>query len=387
MGVHPGGPSETEFRGKPLSLAELVGGDPEAFLGEKAAEQFGALPFLFKFLAAAKPLSIQAHPNREQARQGFDRENREGIAINAPNRNYKDPNHKPEILCALSPFAAMCGFREPGEIRRGLARFLNGASPSLRQGMSPLLQALAGETAGGTAGAVSRVLRNFFSALFTLSARTRQELTGYIQTLGAGAAAKTGAETGKAVNKYMAVFAEHHPGDPAIIAPLYLNLLELRPGEAVYLKAGVLHAYIEGFAVELMANSDNVLRGGLTPKHIDLAELMGIMDFSPHRPEIQSPGESAPLWYSYAAPCGEFSLSVMNSRDEERPFPGAGPAILAISRGRARFFTGEKTVNLSPGESVFIPARNPGEQLSYSGAFTAYVAALPVSGGGAAEAW
>ncbi|MDR1277532.1 MAG: mannose-6-phosphate isomerase, class I [Treponema sp.] len=380
MGVHPGGPSETEFRGKPLGLAELIGGDPKTFLGEKAAEQFGALPFLFKFLAASKPLSIQAHPNQEQAWRGFDRENREGIALNAPNRNYKDSNHKPEILCALSPFAAMCGFREPEEIRRGLARFLGGASPSLRQGMSPLPRALAGETAG----AVSQVLRNFFSALFTLSAGTRQELTRYIKTLGAGAA-KTDAGTGEAVNKYMAVFAEHYPGDPAIIAPLYLNLLELRPGEAVYLEAGVLHAYIEGFAVELMANSDNVLRGGLTPKHIDVPELMRIIDFSPRRPEIQSPGESAPLWYSYAAPCGEFSLSVMNSRDEERPFPGTGPAILAISRGQARFFAGGKTVNLSPGESVFIPPRSPGELLSYAGAFTAYVAALPVSGAGAAE--
>jgi mannose-6-phosphate isomerase len=387
MGVHPGGPSETEVRGKTISLAELIGGDPETFLGKKAAEQFGGLPFLFKFLAASKPLSIQAHPNWDQAREGFDRENREGIAINAPGRNYKDPNPKPEILCALSPFTAMCGFREPEEIRRGLTRFLTGASPSLHRGMSPLLHALDGEAVTGAAEPVSVVLRNFFSALFTLSAGTRQELTRYIQTpgTGSGAAALADAGTGENTADYMAVFAEYYPGDPAIIAPLYLNLLKLRPGEAVYLPAGVLHAYIEGFAVELMANSDNVLRGGLTPKHIDVPELMRVLDFSPHRPEIQGPGEPAPPWYVYAAPCGEFSLSVINSRDEEQPFPGAGPAILAISRGTARLSAGGKTMFLSPGESVFIPARNPGELLSYSGAFTAYAAALPVSGPGAPE--
>jgi mannose-6-phosphate isomerase len=376
MGVHPGGPSETEFRGKTLSLANLIAGDREAFLGKEAAEKFGALPFLFKFLAAAKPLSIQAHPNREQARQGFDRENREGIAIDAPGRNYKDPNHKPEILCALSPFTAMCGFRTPEEIRRGLARFLSGASPSLQREMSLLTEALAGGEAAADsgAGAVSGALRAFLSALFALSARARQELTGYI-TKNNGA--RTGADA--AAGNYMAAFAELYPGDPAVIAPLYLNLLKLQPGEAIYLDAGVLHAYIEGFAVELMANSDNVLRGGLTPKHIDVPELMRVLDFSSRRPEILKAAGPAPAWYSYPAPCGEFSLSVMNGRGGESPFPGNGPAILAVTGGEARFSAGEKTVPLAPGESAFIPAGRPGETLRYSGSFTAYIAARPVS--------
>jgi mannose-6-phosphate isomerase len=367
MGVHPGGPSKTEFRGETLGLAELIGRAPAAFLGKEGAEKFGGLPFLFNFLAAAKPLSIQAHPNREQARRGFDRENREGIALDAPGRNYRDPNHKPEILCALSPFTAMCGFRDPGEIRRNLVRFLAAASPSLQRGTAPLIEALSGPVSGA--------LRAFFSALFALSAGTRRELAGYI-TRGPGAAAFAGDGTGTdaGAGKHMAAFAELYPGDPAVIAPLYLNLLDLRPGEAVYLDAGVLHAYIKGFGVELMANSDNVLRGGLTAKHVDLPELTGVLDFSPRRPEILKPPGPDPAWYTYAAPGGDFSLSVMNNRGETRPFPGTGPAILALSRGEARFFAGEKTLDLLPGESVFLPARRPGEVLSCRGDFTAYIA-------------
>lgn len=369
MGVHSGGPSETEFRGKPLSLGELISQDREAFLGKAAAERFGGLPFLFKFLAAAKPLSIQAHPDREQARRGFERENREKIALDDPCRNYKDTNPKPEILCALSPFSALCGFREPREIGCGLDRFLAGAPPSLRRGMSPLREALTAP--GGAAGA----LRAFFAALFGLSAGLREELSGHIKkTAAAGTLTGTGMEK---AGSYMAVFAELYPGDPAIIAPLYLNVLELAPGEAVFLEAGVLHAYIKGFGVELMANSDNVLRGGLSPKHIDVPELMRVLKFSPRRPELLKPAEPAPLWYTYAAPCGEFSLSVMNSRGPELPFPEKGPAILAVTQGKARFSLPGKEIFLVPGESVFIPARAPGENLLYSGGFCAYIAALP----------
>jgi mannose-6-phosphate isomerase len=373
MGVHPGGPSAVEFRGKPVSLPDLIAGDRETLLGKEAAEQFGGLPFLFKLLAAAKPLSIQAHPNREQARRGFDRENREGIALDAFNRNYKDPNHKPEILCALSPFTALCGFRDPGEIRDSLGRFLSGASPLLHKGMAPLLEALTGTAGSPEAGAASGVLRAFFSALFALSPEVRDALTGYIiQNRGDGLRAAAGS-----AGKYLAALAERCPGDPAIIAPLYLNVLDLRPGEAVYLEAGVLHAYLEGFGVELMSNSDNVLRGGLSPKHIDLPELMRILTFSAGKPEILKPPEPEPAWYTYAVPAGEFSLSVMHGRGTAGLFPGTGPAILVLTGGEARFSTGKISVNLRPGESVFIPPRRPGETLRYDGSFTAYIAALP----------
>ncbi|MDR1240092.1 MAG: mannose-6-phosphate isomerase, class I [Treponema sp.] len=374
MGVHPGGPSETEFRGETRSLADLIAGNPEGFLGKAAAEKFGGLPFLFKFLAAAKPLSIQAHPNREQARRGFDRENREGIALDAPHRNYKDPNHKPEILYALSPFRAMCGFREPEETRRNLERLLSGAPSSLRRGLAPLTAALAGTNAGG--GAESGALRAFFSALFALPPELRRELSGHITSRRETGAADAGADA------CMTAFAERYPGDPAVIAPLYLNLLELQPGEAVYLEAGVLHAYLEGFGMELMANSDNVLRGGLTPKYVDPPELMRILDFSPRRPAILKPPEPEPDWYACAAPCEEFSLSALRSRGGSGLFPETGPAILALTGGKARLFRGGQELDLSPGESVFIPPGEPGEALRYSGSFRACVAALPTAGGG-----
>jgi mannose-6-phosphate isomerase len=373
MGVHPGGPSETEFRGETLSLADIAAGDPDAFLGKGAAEKFGGLPFLFKFLAAAKPLSIQAHPNREQARRGFDRENQAGIAPDAPERNYKDPNHKPEILCALGPFRALCGFREPLEIRRGLDRFLSGAPPSLQRGMAPLGAALDGPDAGAA-------LRAFVSALFALPPDVCRELSGYSAGRAAGAAGGGAAAADTAADACIAALAERCPGDPAVIAPLYLNLLDLLPGEAVYLEAGVLHAYIEGFGLELMANSDNVLRGGLTPKHVDPPELMRILDFSPRRPEILRPPEPEPAWYTYPAPCEEFSLSVMHSRGDGA-FPGRGPAILALTSGKARLSRGGRALDLLPGESVFIPPGTPGQALRYSGVFSAGIAALPPPGG------
>jgi mannose-6-phosphate isomerase len=364
MGVHPGGPSETEFRGRPVRLAELIGGDPERYLGKETAEQFGALPFLFKLLAAGKPLSIQAHPNSEQSRRGFDRENRMGIPLEDPNRNYRDANHKPEILCALSPFTAMCGFREPEDISRGLNTFLSHAPPSLREGLSSLRAALE-ETS------VSGALKAFLDALFGLSAETRRDLTGYIKGF------RPIEDLAGAAGKYMARFAELYPGDPAIIAPLYLNLLELEPGEAIYLEAGVLHAYIEGFGVELMANSDNVLRGGLTSKHIDAPELMKVLDFSPRRPRILKPEKPDPVYYTYPGSRGEFALSVMNGGGEGTPFPERGPAIVIVSRGEARLSVPGAGLTLGPGESAFIPARQPGEPLDISGSFTAYIAAPP----------
>ncbi|MDR0624332.1 MAG: mannose-6-phosphate isomerase, class I [Treponema sp.] len=365
MGVHPGGPSETEFRGRPVSLAELIGGDAERYLGKEGAEQFGALPFLFKLLAAAKPLSIQAHPNKEQAERGFERENRRGIPLDAPNRNYRDANHKPEILCALSPFTAMCGFREPEDISRDLQKLLASAPASLEKGLSPLAEAL-GEP--GTAGA----LKAFLAALFGLSAETRRELTGYIRGFRRDVEAAAGT-----AGKYLVRFAELYPGDPAVIAPLYLNLLELKPGEAIYLDAGMLHAYIEGFGVELMANSDNVLRGGLTSKHIDGPELMEVLDFSSRRPRILKPETPVPPYYTYLTSCREFALSTLRGGGEEIPFPEWGPSIVIVTQGEARVPAPGAGLTLLPGESVFIPARPPGEPLFFSGSFTAYIAAPP----------
>jgi mannose-6-phosphate isomerase len=379
MGVHPGGPSRIVRDKAPanksgdaspageLKLGELIATSPERYLGKSAAENFGGLPFLFKLLAAARPLSIQAHPNQEQAREGWRRENEKGIPLDAPNRNYKDDCHKPEIVCALNPFTAMCGFRPPDETGALLAECFDGAPPSLREGIEPLHRALAGE----------KPLRAFLEALFALPPETLEELTAYARDT-----ALPGGE-GDLVSR----FAGLYPGDPGIIAPIYLNLLQLMPGEAVYLPAGVLHAYVHGFAVELMANSDNVLRGGLSSKYVDAGELLSILDFKPYRPRILKPQLAGNGLFRYETPCREFSLRVMKSQGGTALFPEEGPSIIVVTEGRLQVKRGngknpgDGNWTLARGESAFIPAReeepDKAGPLSFSGVYTLYLASLP----------
>jgi mannose-6-phosphate isomerase len=249
MGVHPGGPSMVRREGEaPLALSRLIEEDPPLYLGPELAESRGGLPFLFKFLAAARPLSIQAHPSLNHAREGFERENRAGLPLAAPHRNYKDPNHKPELVCAISPFTALAGFREAGALGEFLAELFR-ESPGV-YGEAPGLFADALARDGGE----PERLRAFLEALFTLSPETLGLLGARLR--------ETGKRRDRAEWKLAGALAEAHPRDPGMLAPFYLNLISLSPGEALYLPPGILHAYIEGFALELMANSDNVLRGG-----------------------------------------------------------------------------------------------------------------------------
>jgi mannose-6-phosphate isomerase len=379
MGVHPSGPSRIIGEGggeEELSLPDLIAGDPRYFLGEQTERDFGALPFLFKVLAAAKPLSIQAHPNAEQARQGWERENGENIPLDGAERNYKDPNHKPEILCALSPFKAMCGFRRPGEIRSLLEIF--GGKSGLRSALEPLVSAL-----GGPEDLFP--LRSFLSRLFSLSA----EILGQIGEYGKNQKLEEDypeyAEEWALVRSLAALY----PGDPGVIAPLYLNLLSLAPTEAIYLPAGILHAYVRGMGVELMANSDNVLRGGLTSRHVDLKELFRVLVFSPFKPRVLRPGVEAEdnsetgnqsICFKYPAPCGDFSLSLMAGG--ENVFFETGPSIILVVQGELLIKDkgGNEKLKIKQGESAFIPA-GQGE-LRLLGSYTLYAAGVGGSGAG-----
>jgi mannose-6-phosphate isomerase len=365
MGSHSGSPSQVCLPSGEISLKELIAGDPRRYLGEKTEKQYGDLPFLFKLLAAERPLSIQAHPNKAQAREGFERENMTGLAQDAPKRNYKDSNHKPEIVCALESggpdsFTGMYGFREPKETLGLLTVFLEPAyvPPPLRESFEPLLQALAG------ADAVF-ALKNFMGALFDLSPAARKSLTEYILST-------TGADCEW---ELMRTFAQLYPGDPAVIAPLYLNVFRLEPGEAVFLQAGILHSYCRGFAVELMANSDNVLRGGLTTKHIDIPELMKVLDFNPAKPQIIKPDTGSPC-FTYPG-CEEFSLTVMHGT---AALPATLPEALHRSTPSICIVTeGEVSIGgatLKQGESAFIPpcCYRP---LSLQGRYTLYIASVP----------
>jgi mannose-6-phosphate isomerase len=365
MGSHSGSPSLVSLPSGDISLGELIAGDPRRYLGETTAERYGVLPFLFKVLAAEKPLSIQAHPNLAQAREGFERENKAQLAPDAPNRNYRDPNHKPEIICALTPFTGMCGFRGPAEIARFFSVFHADPAPAtVREGFIPLLRAL-------ELPDPALALRNFFDALFGLSPAVREALTEFaLQVQGEGCEWELVRE-----------FARQYPGDPAIIAPLYLNVFHLEPGEAVFLKAGLPHAYIHGCGVELMANSDNVLRGGLTAKHIDVPELMKVLDFNPAQPRIIKPEPGASC-FTYPIPCEEFSLTVMCGKaagEADGVAAGAAfarnaPALCIVTEGTVSVCG----MTLKQGESAFIPpAGNDEPPLVLQGNFTLYAASVP----------
>ncbi|MDR1445377.1 MAG: mannose-6-phosphate isomerase, class I [Treponema sp.] len=350
MGTHPLGPSGVFFEDRERDLGELIREEPDFFLGRELYKAWGGLPFLFKLLAAEKPLSIQAHPSLEQAGKGFERENRAGVSLEAPERNYKDRNHKPEIICALTGFDALCGFREPEKIRHSLESLVRQADV-LKRDLEPLIRA--------------ENLKIFLKRLFELSVETRKELT---RTLLAGI------ETDPPrAGPFMRRFAELYPDDPAIIAPLYLNLVHLESGEALFLPAGVLHAYIHGFGVELMANSDNVLRGGLTSKHMDLQELISALDFSAFTVQILHSEEKAPGLHTYPSFTGEFSLIRLDSRGHETCAAPAGrPCIAIITGGEALYHAFDEEIRLKQGQSLFIPAGAPG---NFTGDFSACLAA------------
>jgi mannose-6-phosphate isomerase len=366
MGVHSEGPSRVSLQGEDLLLSDLIGRDPHYYLGEGVNRTFGTLPFLYKLLAAAKPLSIQAHPSLEQAKEGWNRENRAGLALDAPNRNYKDSNHKPEVLCALSPFEAMCGFRSPGEIRRRLEALGELCPPG------PLVTALDRLNAALDKGGG---LKDFIRLLFSFPREVTGALTKVI--LQRAALEKAHPEFVKEW-RLSAYFAELYPGDPALIAPLYLNCINLNPGEAIYLPAGILHAYVHGFGVELMANSDNVLRGGLTSKHVDVDELVRILNFSPACPEIVKPPDPPAAFFNYPVPCREFSLSLREGRGPEADFFGEGPFIFMVTKGEVTIGikNQDKTGTLEKGESAFIPAGTAVKGLSLGGTYTLYAAGV-----------
>ncbi|MDR0411582.1 MAG: mannose-6-phosphate isomerase, class I [Treponema sp.] len=333
MGVHPGGPSII------TALDERL----DTFM---ARNSWTGLPFLFKVLAADRPLSIQAHPSKAQAVAGFERENRASIPIDDPKRNYKDPNHKPEIICALTPFKAMVGFREITEICLLLDAF------SLNNDHFIYLKA-----------ALDNGLRLFLQTLFELPVETKRQISTHIlrncQTL--CAKSPDFSEIWKTIASFAALYTE----DTAVLSPLYLNFIDLKPGEALFLPSGVLHAYVHGLGVELMANSDNVLRGGLTPKHIDVEELLNILKFSPFKPDILHP---SPM--KYPAQIKEFSLSVLKNVGK---LSGNGPAIVLVTEGTLTVSENEDKIILKRGESAFF-APLCGEKIRLHGDYTAYAA-------------
>lgn len=345
MGAHPGAPSRTA-RG---TLVEVIDADPERELGAKAVAKFGPrLPFLLKILAAGAPLSLQVHPDLEQAREGYAGEERRNIPVDAPYRNYKDANHKPELICALTEFDGLCGFRDPARA----ADLLEGLGVDSLKPYVDLLRAHPEDAA----------LREVLTAVLTADpaemAHTVAETAAACDRLGGDYAPYAG-------------IAHHYPGDPGVIAAMLLNHVRLQPGEALYLGAGIPHAYLSGLGVEIMANSDNVLRCGLTPKHVDVPELLRIVRFEAGDPGVLRP-EAAPDGEEvYETPIDEFRLSrhVLPESGGVHDLTRATPQILLCTAGTVR--AGEH--ELTPGQSVFVPA---GETAEVSGAGTVFRATV-----------
>ncbi|MFD9500230.1 mannose-6-phosphate isomerase, class I [Streptomyces sp. NPDC060035] len=335
MGAHPGAPSRLtrpSRSGAEQSLTDVIAAAPERELGPAAVAAFGPrLPFLLKLLAAGAPLSLQVHPDLAQAQQGYEDEERRGIPIDAPHRTYKDANHKPELLCALTPFEGLCGFRRPADAADAIAAL---GVDSLKPYVD-LLRARPEEAA------LREVLTAILSADPAEMAHTVNE------------AAEAADRLGGAHAPY-AQIAHHYPGDPGVIAAMLLNYVQLQPGEALFLGAGVPHAYLGGLGVEIMANSDNVLRCGLTPKHVDVPELLRIVRFEATDPGILRPEASPAGEELYETPVDEFRLSryVLPAGGAPVALTAATPQILLCTAGAPK--VGE--LGLAPGESVFVPA-------------------------------
>lgn len=324
MGVHPLGESRVEgaSEGTLLPLSEYL---QESESSEHSAAQDN-LPFLFKVLAAKQPLSIQVHPNKVQAEAGFLRENRAGIAAKAPNRNYKDPNHKPEIALALTPFWALCGFRSIDEIRQNFAHFESDCIDFDDH-------------------------QSFFFSLMQLEREPKEKLLQAARQSWQNPTHQYAPE----LALWLERLAGDYPGDLGTLAPLYLHLFCLQPGEAIYLSAGILHAYLEGSVMELMSNSDNVLRGGLTAKHKDLAELMSTVIFEEFPLRIIKKCEMDVHRSYYPTTAEEFRLERWELRPENSSlyFPSGHPVMLAFVFAGAANING---VHLGQGQSCIIPA-------------------------------
>ena len=342
MGAHPGGPSRVRRTSAVRTLLEAIQSAPERELGMAVTHRFGRdLPFLLKVLAAETPLSLQTHPSLAQAREGHARESALGVPLGAPHRNYKDANHKPELLCALTPFEALCGFRRAPET----LALLDSLGLAV---LEPLLAPL-------RASPDARGLARTFEALMTCPREQRGALVDAVVSVCAERSAREvpfREELRQAVR-----LGELYPGDPGVVGSLLLNLVRLEPGEAIYLPAGNLHAYLRGVGVEIMANSDNVLRGGCTPKHVDVPELLRVLDFRAGPIDVVRGVSADGVEFIYSTSAEEFRLSRLELRPGVSPRPERrGPEILLCTQGRARLSLGAQGVEMPRGTSVFVSA-------------------------------
>jgi len=361
MGAHPKAPSKVKCNGKWQSLLELIDKNSQDILGEKVAPKFKyRLPYLFKVLAAAKPLSIQAHPSTGQAREGFERENRLKIPLDAPDRNYKDDNHKPECICALTPFRALNGFRKISDIIFFMDKI---CPPGLKKDFDLFRHQ---PDSGG--------LKEFFKTMMIMDRTTQKQIIND--------AVKNAGQLQDKNKAYQWItdLNEEYPSDIGVLSPILLNLICLEPGQAMFLPSGTLHAYLDGVGIELMANSDNVLRGGLTPKHVDVAELLNVLNFEERDINILNMETINPCEERYESHAQEFALSVITVKTDMNYYSldKKSIEILLCTDGDAVVvdLAGNNRVEIKKGVSILIPAVV--KKYSIIGDAVLYKAAVPI---------
>jgi mannose-6-phosphate isomerase len=343
LGAHPGAPSLLGDEDPPRPLPDLIAADPEVALGPAVLGRFGArLPYLLKILAAEAPLSLQAHPDEKRAAAGY-------AAEGSPPRNYVDPYHKPELLVAVEPFEALCGFRDPDASADALAG-LDVAD------LAPVVAAL-------RTGPVPARLREAVRLLMEWPAADRAGLVAAVAAPGPGGPARALAVRLGAL----------HPGDIGVVVALLLNQVRLRRDEAVFMPAGNLHSYLRGTGVEIMAASDNVLRGGLTPKRVDVPELLRVLRYEVLDEPVLRPEPVGPGLLTWPTPVAEFRLVKAAVGAGVSTLPGTGPRIVVCLGGTA--LLGPDRISLGPGESVFVPAIRP--EVWVSGPAVVFQAAVP----------
>jgi mannose-6-phosphate isomerase len=376
LGAHPGSPAvilDPAQAGGARNLAEWIATDPATALHGFATAPLDAgeqrLPFLMKVLAAASPLSLQAHPTPEQARAGFEREEAAGVPIDAPFRNYKDAHPKPELMLALSDtFEALCGFRAVADVHASL-EVLERHDPSvaaLRErlvddsdlpsafewlisradGVDALVASVVAAATAELADRPGDVAPPALPASDDASTPASAASAGDASSADAASSAAAASSVvdgatpiagpdSELAPEFVTVLslAEQYPGDPGIVISLLINRVSLRRGEVLYLPAGNIHAYLDGLGIEVMASSDNVLRGGLTPKHVDIPELLSVLDFTvlpvPYLPATQlAPGVAA-----YRPDVTDFVLVHVEGDDRAATVPLTGPAIVLCLSG------------------------------------------------------
>jgi len=345
MGAHPKSSSKIEdASGQVRSLRDVIDADKTALLGEKVARRFGELPFLFKVLCADQPLSIQVHPNKKASELGFAKENAAGIPLDAAERNYKDPNHKPELVFALTPFLAMNAFREFSEI------------VSLLQPVAGAHKAIAHFLENPDAAGLSQL----FASLLNMQDGDKSHALAVLK-------AALNSQQGEPWET-IRLIAEFYPEDSGLFSPLLLNVVKLNPGEAMFLFAETPHAYLQGVALEVMANSDNVLRAGLTPKYIDIPELVANVKFvaKPAAELLTQPTQHG-AELDFPIPVEDFAFSLHHLSEEATTIAQESAAIVFCVEGKALLRKGDQQLTLAPGESAFLSASDSPVAISGQG--------------------